>query len=347
MITYMTDIITELGLTQLFIFYGFLAILVILVANKASSIVDDIDNNTNVGGALIGGVLLAGVTSLPEFIASLTAAVSNQPGLAFGNIFGSNVFNIVILGVVNLIFIKKAFLSNINKNNRNANYLLLIVYFVILLPMTFYLFLTDGNPIRLNFIHFGLISIFIVAIYYINIKYNPDDGKGASEKTASPSFSLKKSIVQFVLLSVALVIVAVYITLVTGEIAVKGNLGQSFAGSLFLGVATSLPELTAVYTLVKLNNYDAAVANIVGSNLFNLVVLAIVDFVTFKENMFYTLFTDASIYENAYILVVIGAINGAILAIMFKIKEDMHIIYRVVPSVLLIGNYVLYLVLSV
>ncbi len=343
----MTDIISDLGLTQLFIVYGFLAVLVILVANKASSIVDDIDNNTNVGGALIGGVLLAGVTSLPEFIASLTAAISHQPGLAFGNIFGSNVFNVVILGVVNLIFIKKAFLSNINKNNRNANYLLLIIYFVILLPMTFYLFLTDSNPIQLKFLHFGLISVFIIAIYFINIKYNPDDGKDNSNKSADPSFDLKKSIVMFTLLSVALVVVAVFLTLVTGEIAVKGNLGQSFAGSLFLGVATSLPELTAVYTLVKLNNYDAAVANIVGSNLFNLVVLAVVDFVTLKENMFYTLFTDASIYENAYILVVIGAINGLILALMFKIKEDMHIIYRIIPSILLIGNYALYLMLSI
>ncbi len=343
----MTSILSDLGLTQLFVVYAFLAVLVILVASKASAIVDDIDNNTNVGGALIGGVLLAGVTSLPEFIASLTATVSDKPGLAFGNIFGSNVFNVLILGVVNLIFIKKAFLSNINRNNRNANYLLMVIYLIILLPMTFYLFLTDATPISLKFLHFGFITIFIIAIYIINIKYNPDDGIDNKEKNVDPSFNLKKSIGLFTLLSVALVVVAIYITIVTGEIAEKGNLGQSFAGSLFLGVATSLPELTAVYTLVKLNNYDAAVANIVGSNLFNLVVLAVVDLITFNQNMFFTLFTDSSIYENAYILVVLGAINGVILAVMFKIKEDSHIVYRVVPSLLLIGNYALYLVLSV
>ncbi len=343
----MISIIEELGLTQLFVVYAFLAVLVILVAGKLSKIVDDVDNNTNVGGALIGGVLLAGVTSLPEFIASLTAAISGQPGLAFGNIFGSNVFNVLILGVVNLIFIKKAFLSNISKNNRNANYLLMLIYLVILLPMTFYIFFTDANPIRLNFLHFGLISLFIVAIYFVNIKYNPDDGISVTEKVADPLFNLKKSVITFALLSVALVVVAVFITLVTGEIAVKGNLGESFAGSLFLGVATSLPELTAVYTLVKLNNYDAAVANIVGSNLFNLVVLAVVDFVTFNESMFHTLFTDSAIYENAFILVVLGAINAGILAIMFKIKEDRHVVLRIIPSTLLIGNYVLYLVLSV
>ncbi len=343
----MASILSELGLTQLFILYAFLAVLVILVAGKASAIVDDIDNNTNIGGALIGGVMLAGVTSLPEFIASLTATVSGQPGLAFGNIFGSNVFNIMILGVVNLLFVKKAFLSNINRNNRNANYLLMIIYAAILMPMTLYIFATDIEPFKLKFLHFGLITILIIGVYIVNVVFNPDDGVDGASNTASSAFNLKKSIGLFVLLSVALVVVAVYITLVTGEIAVKGNLGESFAGSLFLGVATSLPELTAVYTLVKLNNYDAAVANIVGSNMFNLVVLAVVDFITFKDNMFYILFTDSAIYENAFLLVVLGAVNSVILAIIFIIKEDKHRVYHILPSVLLIGNYMLYLMLSV
>lgn len=343
----MINIISDLGLAELAIIYVFLASLIILVANKASSIVDDIDNNTNIGGALIGGVLLAGVTSLPELISTLTAATSRQFGLAFGNIFGSNVFNVTILGVMNLIFIKKAFISNINKNNRNANYLLLIIYLVILSQMTFYIFIMNSNPLQLNFLQFGLTSVFILVIYFINIKYNPDDGREDLRKSSTSTYNLKRSIVLFTILSIALVIVSIFITLVTSEIAIKGNLGKSFAGSLFLGVATSLPELAAVYTLIKLNNYNAAVASIVGSNLFNLAVLAVSDFITINENMFHTLFTDDSIYKNVYLLVISGTLNITILATMFNIKKETHIILHIVPSLFLITNYILYLILSI
>ena len=84
--------------------YLVLSIIVVVSSIRISSCVDELDKQTKMGGALIGGILLAGVTSLPELITSISSTTMlNNPDLAFGNILGSNTFNIFILFNFNII----------------------------------------------------------------------------------------------------------------------------------------------------------------------------------------------------------------------------------------------------
>ena len=85
--------------------------------------------------------------------------------------------------------------------------------------------------------------------------------------------SYKQIGIIFGLWSVVIIGSSFFITLVTDSIAIELNLSTSFAGAIFLGVATSLPELTAVITLMRLKNYDAALGNIIGSNIFNILAI--------------------------------------------------------------------------
>ncbi len=80
------------------------AFFVVFSSMKVANAVDSIDKKTNVSGALIGGVLLAATTSLPEVITSVTSVILGEPNLAVGNIFGSNMFNIFIIAVSDLYF---------------------------------------------------------------------------------------------------------------------------------------------------------------------------------------------------------------------------------------------------
>ena len=57
----------------------------------------------------------------------------------------------------------------------------------------------------------------------------------------------------------------------------RESLAQGFAGALLLGVATSLPELASTIALFRLGNFDIAVGNIVGSNIFNFLILVVAD----------------------------------------------------------------------
>ena len=74
--------------------YLLLAFIVIFATSRLSYYIDELDKKTHISGALIGGVLLATVTSMPEFITSITSTVGlGEPGLAFGNVFGSNILS--------------------------------------------------------------------------------------------------------------------------------------------------------------------------------------------------------------------------------------------------------------
>ena len=101
--------------------YVLLAFVVIYATSKLSHIVDELDKKTHISGALIGGVLLATITSMPEFITSITSTIGlGNSGLAFGNVFGSNIFNVVILAVADLIFLKHMFFNEV-KTQRKTN----------------------------------------------------------------------------------------------------------------------------------------------------------------------------------------------------------------------------------
>jgi cation:H+ antiporter len=327
--------------------YFLLAFIVIYATSKASYYIDELDKKSNISGALIGGLLLATITSMPEFITSITSTiVLDKPGLAFGNVFGSNIFNIVILAVADLIFIKHLFFNQ-NKSGIKTNALVIIMYIVFILP----LFLNgigwldyDAFGISIG-ITFNLISIIIIIIYFFSIKSMNEEESTTDGQTSKLSY--KKIGIMFGLWSIVIISSSYFVTIVTDNIAMELNLSTSFAGAIFLGVATSLPELTAVITLMKLKNYDAALGNIIGSNIFNMTIISVVDVINYKENIFNILVTDLALRENISFLLILGLINSIILMIALVRKKSINIITYIIPSVLILVAYLVYIGLSI
>ena len=80
-----------------FIIFIITASITVFTAIKLSHYADIISEKTVIGGMLIGSLLLAGATSLPEITTSYTSIMLNSPDLAVGNVLGSNVFNLLII----------------------------------------------------------------------------------------------------------------------------------------------------------------------------------------------------------------------------------------------------------
>ncbi len=342
----------------LFLLYFLLAGTVIFVTAKASNHIDEIDAKTNLGSAVLGGVLLAAVTSLPELVTSLVSSLGigmeSTPGLAVGNILGSNLFNMMILGIVDLIFIRKMYLLNVDKGNQKANKFVVAMYIILLIPVILFNFIFKIQDIALitNFT-FSLLSILLIVVYAINIIKTKSKDEEAEEKEVQP---IKRNVILFTIWSTLLVVISVCITLVTDNINTTLNLDASFAGAIFLGVATSLPEFTAVVTLVKLKNYASAIGNIIGSSLFNLVILGFVDIIT-PVNIMSLLFTSSVngnfFASNEINLLILGAFSVLILLYTFSRKTPKEsngikskLLY-IIPSILLVSNYIIYLILSI
>lgn len=353
-----------MGIVGLLVQYVLLAGVVVVAAQIAGGLVDEFDHRTKISGALIGGILLAAITSLPEFITSIVSTtIYNQPGLAFGNIFGSNFFNLVILAVLDLYFLRKYLYNKIQDLTKVMN-LVNITYFVVLLPFVINIFLnTDvfGPQLDNQFffivtnatlLGFSLMSITIMVLYYLSARslHVENSQMEADEDDNAPGrfqkLSLRALIGLFAITAVVLIAGAYFLTGTTNDIAILTGLNASFVGALFLGIATSLPELASVYTLVKLGNFNAAAGGILGSNMFNFTVIAVVD-VFVDVNVISLITNDPLVSSNALILLVLGLINGIILLLAMnrKVRKKPTLFYAV-PSVLIITNYIAYLILS-
>jgi cation:H+ antiporter len=331
---------------MVFVYYILLAIIVIFATSRASYYVDELDKKSNISGALIGGLLLATITSMPEFITSITSVISlGKPGLAFGNVFGSNIFNIVILAVADLFFIKHLFFNKV-KGSKTTNGLVIVMYAVFLLPLLLNRFGSldydsFGIPLAISF---NVISLIIIVIYFLSVKSMSEEEN--TDEGDNSDLSYKKIAIMFGIWSVVVIASSYFVTIVTDNIATELNLSSSFAGAIFLGVATSLPELTAVITLMKLKNYDAALANIVGSNIFNMTIISVVDVLNYKEDIFTVLTTDKILRENISFLLILGLINSIILMLALYRKKTRSLVTYIIPSILILICYFIYIGLS-
>ena len=260
--------------------YIVVASLVVFCSIKASKYIDLLDKTTKLSGAFLGGVLLSAVTSLPELFTSISAvSLLGKPSLCIGNILGSNLFNLAVLAIATLCSIKYFSKACISKGNILVTVFVLLIYIALLLNMF--------NILNLEIATVNIVSIAVVLLYAVGVRYLASDSSGSSEEDDEEvKLTTKQIVVRFVLSSLAIVILSILMTYITDDLAAKYNIGAGLAGAIFLGVATSLPEVSSTIALIRMRNFNIAVGNIVGSNLFNLLILCIADVLCFSQSVY-------------------------------------------------------------
>lgn len=258
--------------------YILVASLVIFCSIKASQYIDMLDKTTKMSGAFLGGVLLSAVTSLPELFTSISATVLlHKPGLCIGNILGSNIFNLAVLALASLWTMRYFKDAKISKGNIFVTAFVLLIYIALLLNMF--------NILRFEIATIDVVTIAIIFIYAFGVRYLAKDG-GNETSDEEVTLSTRQIVVRFFFTSVVIVVLSVVMTYITDDLAAQYNIGAGLAGALFLGVATSLPEVSSTIALFRMRSYNIAVGNIVGSNLFNFLVLCVADILCFSESVY-------------------------------------------------------------
>jgi cation:H+ antiporter len=311
--------------------YAIVATIVVFAAIKASHYIDLIDRTTKLSGAFLGGVLLSAVTSLPEFFTSLSATIFlDKPALCIGNILGSDLFNIAMLSVLVLLAMRSFGTAKIGRGNIIVSLYMILIYGVMLLN---YFDIIDVEFATLNIITFIFIGIYALAVRHLA----SESCDGCSCENEEPiTLTLRQIVIRFALTAVVIVVASVILTYITDDIAAKYNLGVGLAGAIFLGVATSLPEVASTIALVRIRNYDIAVGNIVGSNLFNFLVLCTAD-----------LFSRGEIYDysdfNVVKLLFFGTVATIFTVPMLKCKGW---VVRSLCAVCIVACYLSFLLLK-
>jgi cation:H+ antiporter len=196
-------------------------------------------------------------TSMPELLVSVRAALANAPGIALGNVVGSNIANILlIIGLAAVI----APMSPTNSNSKR-DLTVMLVAAAMLVAILF-----TGT---VSFV-FGLVMI-VALLAYLTLAYFQDRAIGAGE--IEESVKNTTPVMIGVLLAGGLALLAGGADLlVRGATVVATNFGVSNAiiGLTVVAVGTSLPELATSITAALKRQSDIAIGNVIGSNIFNI-----------------------------------------------------------------------------
>ncbi len=233
---------------------------------------------------LVGVILLGFGTSAPEMVVSYFAAIDGFPQLAIGNVIGSNIANIgLVLGFTALM---KPLILTTKTVKRE---LLLTVGLTLLSVALLYdgqLTLSDSIILLV-----GFISVIGLLLY--------QEKKILAPEERSEKMPLQKALFLFLSGMVALLISAKVLVWGAVELALILGLSEEIIGLTIVAIGTSLPELAASISAARKKQYDLTIGNILGSNLFNLlIVLPIPGFIAtvainptfFQRDVLYMLF---------------------------------------------------------
>ena len=302
----------------LFIILSFIliSIMIILFSILLTNYADALSDRKKIDGGLIGFILLAAISSLPELVVSISSVINLPPSigcnLAIGNVLGSNLFNLFIIAIISIGFAKKLIAIN------NRILFLIITTQTILMTLLVFLLLNYFN-FHAKYLIF-LIPIIYILLIYLNKNFSFEENKNKrTNKLINKSSLVFYS--QFILISFIVVILGVLMSSVGNIMSLdisSGGLGldANFTGTLFLALSTSLPELAIALSCIKINNTQMACGNILGSNLFNFLIIFLSDLFIKKNSIF-----EYTVWSNNISVISILLLSLLMLAI-FKLKNE-------------------------
>ncbi len=239
------------------------------------------------GSAWVGLILMASVTSLPELLVGISSsAVVGSADLAVGDVLGSCALNLLILASLDMFVPKRRRLFAMASP---THALAAGLGIVLLATVGVALIVGDAMPVTL---WIGVSSVIFLTLYLGSVRLiflhstatRPDptiqppldeELPGGDPKIAA--LTMRQVILRYTLTGLVVVVAAVLLPPAAEEIALMTGLKESFVGTVFLALSTSLPELAVTLAAIRMGGYDLAVGNILGSNLFNILILAIDD----------------------------------------------------------------------
>lgn len=212
----------------------------------------------------VGFLLISVATSLPEMSISVESSLAGEGGIAAGNVFGSNIANIlVILGI-------GAFLYGIKVSHTNLKDIALVLLLTTLLSAyVIYSSWLVGRALGLAE-GIALLGIFIgYAWWTLKKERRPND-------TPKHNIARKKALGAFVSFVIGILLVMISSGFaVESAVALSASLGlaQSFIGATLIAMGTSLPELSTALQALRKKHFGLVLGNAVGSNMANLTLV--------------------------------------------------------------------------
>ena len=245
---------------------------------------DIIAEKTGLSGSWIGIILIATVTSLPELITGGSAvAMWDLPDIAAGDVFGSCVFNLAILIVVDFMLRERPLYSR-----ANVGHIVSAGFGVVLLGFAALSLMIASNGTSPSIGHVGVPTLILVVLYAAGMRtvfiYEKTHREAFSEEVAErhPDVTLRMATTRYAVAALLIVAAGVVLPIAGAGISEAMGWNRTFVGTMLVAAVTSLPELVVTAFAVRYGALNMAVAGLLGSNLFNMMVLAVEDMLYVK-----------------------------------------------------------------
>lgn len=238
-----------------------------------------IAERTGMGGTWVGLVLLATVTSLPELVTGISAVtIANSPNIAVGNALGACVFNLAIVSVLDWLHREESLFDR-----ADIGHLLSAAFGIMLLGFVAFNLVLAGGPGAWSIGHVGLYTPVIITFYAVSMWVVFSYQRRAMAKLTQESaqehggVTLRQAALRYAAAAALVLVAGTALPFAGKALALAYGWNTSFVGTLLVALATSLPELVVTVSALRLGAIDMAIANLLGSNLFDVLIIAIDD----------------------------------------------------------------------
>jgi cation:H+ antiporter len=238
---------------------------------------DVIARLTGLSRSWVGLVLLATATSLPELFTGVSSVtVAGAPNIAVGDALGSCIFNLAMLVVLDALSHEEPIYRRIDQGH-----ILTAGFGVILIGFAGALLLVSRNDLNFRFLHVSAYTPIIIILYFVAMRaafvYERRSTPAPQIIPTDTKITLRVALIRYCVAATVIVGAGAWLPFVGVELADVMGWRTSFVGTLLIAAATSLPELVVTISALRLGAVDMAIANLLGSNLFDILVLAIDD----------------------------------------------------------------------
>jgi cation:H+ antiporter len=254
------------------------ALVIVLAGTRLARYGDVLGEKTGLGRSWIGVVLLAATTSLPELFTGFGAtAVSALPDIAVGDVLGSCMLNLLILSLMDAVQPEPL------SARAHQGHVLSVGFGLLLLGVAGFGLIGGTRLPALGWV--GLYSPALIALYLLSMrvifKYELQrrarEAQEVAEELHYGAIPLRTAVLRYTGAAALVVAAALWLPRLGAELARETGLGQAFVGGLFIAVTTSLPEIVVSLAAVRMGALNLGIGNVLGSNLFNLMILGLDD----------------------------------------------------------------------
>lgn len=243
---------------------------------------------TGMGQAFAGLLLLGGATSLPEVATVLTSTFYGDAGLAVNSILGSVAMQVLLLALADAVLGRDALTSVVA-----APATLLQGTFDILLMAIVLIGIAAGEftVLGTGLCALAVLPVFLFAVMQsagysarapwrvVGTQAQGGEGQGDHASADAHEQSLASIVTKALLASCVLLVAGYFLSRGGDVIAKQTGVGTGMIGFLLVGISTSLPEISSVVGAMRQRNYELAIGDIFGTNMFDIALIPIADLI--------------------------------------------------------------------